>query len=68
MLESNNQDQYVSLAEVLEVRNAKLSEFEILILLLAASDHLINVKIVEDVSHVFTLEQIFITSDGQIKV
>ena len=68
MLESSICEQHVSLAEVLEVRDAKLTEFEILILLLTASDHLINVGLVEEDSYVFTLNQILIKTGGQINV
>jgi len=61
-------EQQVSLAEVLEVRGAQLTEFEILIILLTASDYLFNFRLVEEKDVVFTLNQILITSDGQIKV
>nr|CAD2205309.1 unnamed protein product [Meloidogyne enterolobii] len=66
MLETS--EQQVSLAEVLEVRGAQLTEFEILIILLTASDYLFNFRLVEDKDEVFTLNQILITSDGQIKI
>nr|CAD2180853.1 unnamed protein product [Meloidogyne enterolobii] len=61
-------EQQVSLAEVLEVRGAQLTEFEILIILLSASDYLFNFRLVEEKEKVFTLNQILITSDGQIKI
>lgn len=61
-------EQRVSLAEVLEVRGAKLTEFEILILLLTASDHLITLRLLEEKDGIFTLNQILITNDGQIKI
>lgn len=69
MLQNNIHKQYVSLAEVFEVRDAKLNEYEILIILLTTSDYLITNGLPEEESSgLFTFNQILLTNDGQIIV
>ena len=59
------QQQRVSLAELLEVRNGGLTASEVLTVLVASCDNLVRLS---NRRGLFTTEQIFLTRDGRIEV
>lgn len=63
--QQENQNQRISLAELIEVRSVGLTASEILILLAASCEHFFRAS---NRRGLFTTEQIFLTRDGRVEV
>ncbi|KAL3072438.1 hypothetical protein niasHS_017412 [Heterodera schachtii] len=63
-----NTQQKINLAELLEVRSGGLTPFELLSVLSSSCDFLTRIKQNESPKSFFSLNQIFLTSDGRVEI